>query len=88
MNELFEEVVVWKRISEDAVVKYCCFRDCGDGRVAVQSADFFRLPVDDAQLMRSERQKLELLIECSPRDRCEWFESLEDAISHHDAAFR
>lgn len=88
MMELFEEIMVWKRLDENTAVKYCCFRDHQNNRYAVQSADFFRLPVDNAQVMHSERQKVELLIESSPGERSGWFDSLEQAIAEHDVAFR
>jgi len=88
MEELFEEIVVWKRAGDGHAVRYCCFRDLASGRYAVQSADFFLLPIDDARWMQSERQKLELLIESSPGERSGWFDSVEEAIAQHDLAFR
>ena len=66
---------------------YRCLRDDSTGRYAVQSADFFPLPVDDARLRSSDRQFVELLIEQLPFDRCEWHASIEAAIAAHDLAF-
>src|SRR5688500_19137956 len=74
------EIKVWKRRGDDTVILYRCLKDLESGKFAVQSADFFSLPIDAARFVDSDKQFLELLMEVSPRDRCEWFPAITDAI--------
>ncbi len=87
MNDLYVELKVWKRLNDQAAVLYRCFKSLEDEKFAVQSADFFRLPIDERQIHNSARQFFELLIEVAPSQRCAWFESLDEAIAAHDRDF-
>jgi hypothetical protein len=84
---LFSQLNVWKRVGKQLAVRYVCFCDLSSGRYAVQSADFFRMPIEDEQLHSSERQLIELFMEESPFDRCGWFETVGKAIEAHDLEF-
>ncbi len=84
---LFSQVNIWKRLGPQAAIRYVCFCDPSSGRYAVQSADFFRLPVEESQFRESERQLVELFIEESVLERCAWFESIDQAIRAHDVDF-
>jgi hypothetical protein len=84
---LYREIPVWRRLSTSSAVCYRCFEDLATHRFCVQSADFFQLPVTDERLRHHERQSIELFIEIEPTQRCDWFNSLEDAIQAHDADF-
>ncbi|NHZ77690.1 hypothetical protein F2P44_00015 [Massilia sp. CCM 8695] len=87
MNELFTEIMVWKRIDACSAVRYSCVSDLESGKFAVQSADFFRVPLTRNSTNDFMAQFAELFIETSPRERCIWFDSLADAIFHHDEVF-
>lgn len=84
---MFREVSVWKRVDGASAARYRCFQNVETGEYAVQSMDFYRLPIDEMQLTHFERQFVELLVESSPLARCEWFETIEEAISRHEADF-
>ncbi|WP_044563323.1 hypothetical protein [Azospirillum sp. B4] len=86
---LFQEVMVWKRLENGTAraVRYTCFQDVATGRYAVQSADFFHLPVPDDQLAFFARQQVELFIEMPVTGRCAWFDTLAEAIAAHDQDF-
>lgn len=87
MTGLFKEVMVWRRLDAVSAIRYACFQDLGNDKFAVQSADFFRLPLTDVPVHDLATQFAELFIETSPADRCSWFDSLGDAIANHDLEF-
>ncbi|MES2107052.1 MAG: hypothetical protein V4634_23765, partial [Pseudomonadota bacterium] len=72
---------------DTAAVRYSCLNDLGRSRYAVQSADFFRLPIDMIQCDGFDRQFAELFIEDSAGKERDWFDSLESAIEAHDQDF-
>jgi hypothetical protein len=84
---LLSELMVWKHIDNTNAVRYCCFHDLSTNKYAVQSADFFCLPVDEKQLKFLNVQFLELLMEIAPSERCTWYSSVEEAIAAHDELF-
>ncbi|MDQ1921442.1 hypothetical protein [Massilia pseudoviolaceinigra] len=47
MNELFTEVMVWKRIDACSAVRYSCVSNLETGLFAVQSADFFPIAPEE-----------------------------------------
>jgi hypothetical protein len=87
MSGLYKELKVWRRVDSRAAIIFSCLLDLARGVFAVQSADFFRLPITKEQLESFDKQYLELFIEISPIERCEWFDSLEEAIAAHDRDF-
>lgn len=87
MDTLLRELFVWKRLGAGEAVRYVCFEDLSTGRFCVQSADFYRLPVKPELLRQLELQAVELFLEQSPLDRCEWHASVEAAIEAHDRHF-
>jgi hypothetical protein len=84
---LYIEVNVWKRIDENALVRYRCFRILPDNKYVVQSADFYNLPLDDKQISYLSKQFIQLLCEEEPAVRSDVFDSLEEAIAAHDLDF-
>lgn len=84
---IFQEVLIWRSIDNKSAVRYFCFYSLSTEKYCVQSADFFNLPIDIKQVQQFEKQSIELFIESSPLDRCEWFYSLAEAIKDHDEAF-
>jgi hypothetical protein len=87
MSGLYKELKIWRRIDNRAAIRFFCLFDLSSGMFAVQSADFFRLPVTKEQLENFDKQYLELFMEISPVERCEWFNSLTEAITAHDRGF-
>ncbi|AMC33234.1 hypothetical protein [Janthinobacterium sp. B9-8] len=86
-TSLFESIVLWKNVNETTAIKYCCLKDISLNKFAVQSADFFHLPVDENQLKKSEKQFIELFIETNPLNRCDWFFTLNEAVNQFDNDF-
>ncbi|WP_137940370.1 hypothetical protein [Chitinivorax sp. B] len=84
---LFQEVMIWRMVEEGAAVRYCCIRDLNTNKYGVQSADFFRLPLDEKQFRFFEKQFVELFIEIPIQERCGWFDSIQEAIDAHDKEF-
>src|SRR5260221_5180133 len=85
---LYEAMDVRKRISKTELVRYRCFRNVGTNKYSVQSADFYRLPLDPMHAANLERQYLELLTEQAADERAEGsFDSLAEAIEAHDREF-
>ena len=79
--------MIWKAADHASAVRFSCLRDLKNGQFALQSADFFRLPLKANLNDGFARQFAELFIEVPPRERCAWFDSLEDAIRHHEREF-
>ncbi len=79
--------MIWKRLDEVSAVRYSCLNDLQNGKFAVQSAVFFRLPLDGPAVIESARQFAAFFIEVAPRERCSWFDSLEEAIINHEHEF-
>ena len=84
---MYRSIPIWRRLSEDKAVRYSCFEDLETGEFCVQSADFFALPIEANMLAYADVQFVELFIEEDPRERCEWFVSIEDAILGHIKKF-
>jgi hypothetical protein len=85
-DDLYVQSFVWKRVSSLTCVRYVILMDVATHRFAVHSADFFQSDGED----RSDyfnRQFVELMLEQSPSQRCNWHASAADAIWHHDAEF-
>lgn len=87
MEKLYKSISVWRRINNTSAIHFNCLENMYSKKFAVQSADFFYLPITEDQIISFEKQYLELLIETPPDERCEWFESLEDAIAAHNRGF-
>lgn len=87
MSKLYKELKVWRHENNETAIRFNCFFDLDSELFAVQSADFFHLPLTTEQIESFEKQYVELFIEISPYERCDWFKSLEEAISAHDRDF-
>ena len=86
MSNLFKAIDVWRRL-DGRTVRYRCFQVIPGGGFCVQSADFYRLPIDAQQAHRLDEQFVDLLIGQAPDQRDLTFPSLEEAIAHHDQEF-
>ena len=88
-NRLYREISVWKRVDEKTLLRYRCFHILPDEKYCVQSADFYSLPLDEAQTNYLSKQFVELLIEEEPESRAEkLYDSLQEAVSAHDIDFQ
>ncbi len=79
--------MVSKSLGDTSAVSYCCLKRLATGQYAVQNADFFGVPLEDKQFRYFEKQFAELFIEVSPSERCDWFDSVEEAIMAHERDF-
>jgi hypothetical protein len=85
---MFESINVWKRDSVNSLILYRCFRNLATGRFSVQSADFYRLPIDADRVGFLERNYVQLLADLSPEERSSSFATLVEAIEEHEREFR
>jgi hypothetical protein len=84
---LYQAIDVWKRISDQELLRYRCFKNLTTSMYSVQSADFYTLPPDRVQAMNLEQQHSELFAEQLPDERTASFRSVEEAIAAHDREF-
>ena len=84
---LYKEIKIWRHVNETTAVCFICLENITERLFAVQSANFFHMPITLEQVQFFEKQYLELFIEIPPIERCDWFESLEKAIEEHDRDF-
>jgi hypothetical protein len=84
---MFEKLEIWKRCDQDVAVRFQCLRRTKDNAYAVQNADFIRLESYELGLRASDIMFIELFLDDDPESRCQWFPSLEEAISAHEADF-
>jgi hypothetical protein len=88
MNKgLYRQIFVWRRKNKSEAIRYACLESVTTGLFYVQSADFFRLPVDGEQARLHDMQFVELFIEDSVADRANGHATLASAIAQHDIDF-
>ena len=80
---MYESVDVWKRVDEQMLARYRCFRSLENNKYYVQSFDYYRVPFDAAQIAFLDNQFLELMVEESPDKRSDGFDSLDEAIEKY-----
>lgn len=84
---MYRQINVWRRIDPGTAACYRCFESILDGSYCVQSVDYFRLPLDDAQQKHLRAQLVELFVEQDPLERSGGFPTLAEAIAAHDRDF-
>lgn len=84
---LYQELVIWKHVAEKTAVRYTCLMNPTTKKISIQSADFYRLPVTQEQVMRFQTQFVELFCECDPSERSDSFDSVEEAVAAHERGF-
>ena len=85
---LYRTIDVWKEgRPNDCPSLYRLLSRLQSKKYCVQSADFFRLPLDAKQVSSLDSQFVQLFIEQEPSDRTAEFAKLEDAIAAHDKDF-
>jgi hypothetical protein len=87
LGDTYQQIIIWRRLSDSAAVRYVCFLNFQTSLYTVQSADFFNLPLDTSNQTFLDRQLIELFIEVSPHQRSDGYRSLTEAMDAHDAAF-
>lgn len=87
-DPLFREISIWRRWESGSVTRYTCFQRLDTMQFGVHSSEKYA-SAKQAHGDSDDRTALllELFIETSPIERCEWFEALELAVQAHDAAF-
>jgi hypothetical protein len=53
---MYEAFDIWKRDSYKQLIRYRCFRNLETNRYAVQSSDWYSLPIDSKRVTFPERQ--------------------------------
>ena len=87
MMNLYRTIDVWKRVDQTTAIRYRCFESLQSKRYCVQSADFYRLPLDTKQLANLDSQFMQLFLEQAPSNRTTEHQTLEEAIAAHDKDF-
>lgn len=87
MSKYYTSQFVWKKTDEKRAVRYLCFFDLSSKKYAVQNADFFYLPISSQRLFEADVNGIELFIDTSPLERCNWFDDLLEAVEDHDLVF-
>lgn len=85
---LHEQINVWRRLPDNRICRYTCFRVLETGRYWVQSADFLNRDSRESvagQERRAAFYFVDLLSE--DEERGGTHETLAAAIAAHDAAF-
>lgn len=80
---MYESINVWKRIDENTLIRYRCFRSIKKNKYFVQSVDYYHHPFDAKQAAFLEKNFIELLLEDSPETRSKAYDSLEEAITKY-----
>ncbi|MEJ2418200.1 MAG: hypothetical protein P8Y45_14990 [Exilibacterium sp.] len=76
---LYEKIDVFER-GDNCLKIYRCFKNLSNNLYYVQSLDHVYEPVDADQIISSEKQLYELLIDDELLDRTDGFATLEKAI--------
>jgi hypothetical protein len=84
---LYRRHEVWRQISGVPAARYVCFERLGADSFAVQSCDFFHIPLSDQAVRQFSRQAIELFVEEDPLRRGGSHPSLVAAIEAHDRDF-
>jgi hypothetical protein len=84
---LYQELTFWKRIDDKTAVRYRCLMNEATRKFSIQSADFYRLPVDENQVLKFRAQFVELFCESDPGKRAGCFDTAEEAIAEHERSF-
>lgn len=84
---MYEKIEIWKRVGSGLAVRFQCLKRGADGMFAVQNSDYFRSPLGASEGQSSDMRFVELFLDDDPSDRCDWYTSMEEAISHHERDF-
>ena len=84
--DAYEKVEVWRR-RENHLIRYVCLKSLGMNKYAVLKADFFRSSSNAQDHDAFDKQFIDLMIEQSPVERCNWFDSPLEAMTAHDKYF-
>lgn len=84
---LYKAIDVWKKVDRSTAVRYRCFESLQSKRYYVQNSDFYRLPLNEKQVLNLNSQFVELFLEEEPSNRAGGYPTLEEAIAAHDRDF-
>ena len=85
--KLFRQIAIWTQLDQRRAARFSCIEDIENHRFAVQTTDFFYLPIKTEDLAFFERLFAERFIEVDFLER-KWFDSVEEAIAGHLEEFR
>lgn len=88
MNNLYESIDVWEKVSDNSVAIYRIFKRISDGFYSVQSKDFFYMNKnfkEQAEYFLS--QKVSLFCEMNIDKREKFYKSIEICITEYNKEF-
>ena len=86
-SQLYKSIDVWKKCDDETAIRYRCFELLGRHQFCVQSADYYRLPIDMEKFENLEVQFVELFLDEYPEKRSGLYPSLEEAFAAHEKSF-
>lgn len=87
ISQLFVEIIVWRRAESGKATRYTCLQRLDTLQYGVQSSEAFDSMDAHGESDVRLATFLDLFIDVSPIDRCEWFDTIESAVNAHDVLF-
>lgn len=81
-SKYYRQFNIWVREDDRCACCYRIFESIEDSHFAVQSADYFTLPIDKKMLLQSQIQMVELFIEQEILVREKFFPTINEAIKN------
>jgi len=86
-DPLFLEMVVWRKTESKMAIRYNCLQRLDSLQYGVHTADVFASMDAAGNADGGLALFLDLFLDVSPVERCQWFDTLDQAIQAHDALF-
>lgn len=86
-NVIYKQLNIWKKVSNKQLICYRLFERLSDNSYAVQSVDYFSIPIDEKIFMQFNKQLIELFLETNIEEREKFYSSIEEAIKAFDNDF-
>ena len=87
LGNIYRSIDIWKRKNGRYAIRYRCLELIGQNEFCVQSCDYYYYPVDENQIIQSDKQFIDLFVEIAPEDRTKFYPSLDEAIYAHENEF-
>jgi hypothetical protein len=86
-SHLYREVIVWKRVSEKEITRYCCFERLPEGGYGVQSIDWYHLPLNEKNSKSLDNNFLGLMVEDTLINQTKLYTTVVEAIAAFEKNF-
>ena len=84
---MYQWIDIWKKREKTGLVVYRCVQNILTEKYMVDRVEFFEGGDIHAELSKSRKEQIVMLIEEVPEHRVREFDRLEDAIEAHDKEF-